>query len=68
MSFTADLVSDLCLREMRARGRAAVRRRLEVLVNAGIIGVAGADKVYHDAFGGRLKAVKDYEAKAKAGL
>jgi hypothetical protein len=31
---------------------------LEALVNAGLLGVAGAQKVYRDAFGGELKAVK----------
>jgi hypothetical protein len=44
---------------LRAAGRGCVRRRLEALVNAGVLGVAGAQKVYRDAFGGELKAVKD---------
>jgi hypothetical protein len=43
---------------LRAAGRGCVRRRLEVLVNSGLLGVAGAQKIYHDAFGGELKAVK----------
>jgi hypothetical protein len=28
------------------------------MVNSGVLGVAGAQKVYHDAFGDTLKAVK----------
>ena len=43
---------------LRAVGRGPVRRRLEILVNAGLLGVAGAQKIYRDAFGGELKAVK----------
>ena len=65
---TEELISNMCLYVFRQSGKAAVRRRLEALVNADVIGVAGADKVYHDAFGDHLKAVKDYEAKARAGL
>ena len=47
---------------LRAAGRGCVRRRLEVLVNAGLLGVAGAQKVYRDAFGGELKAIKAAKA------
>lgn len=43
---------------MRAAGRGKVRRRLEDMVNANILGVVGAQKVYRDVFGGELKAVK----------
>jgi hypothetical protein len=43
---------------LRAAGRGCVRRRLEALVNAGMLGLAGAQKIYRDAFGGELKAVK----------
>ena len=46
------------LETLRSVGRGTLRRHLEVLVNAQIIGVAGAQKVYRDAFGGELKAVK----------
>ena len=53
----ASVTSD-SLAVLRAEGRGPVRRRLEVLVNSGLLGVAGAQKVYRDAFGGELKAVK----------
>jgi hypothetical protein len=43
---------------MRSEGRGPLRRRLEVLLNAQIIGVAGAQKVYRDAFGAELIAIK----------
>lgn len=51
-------VREASLAELRAAGRGHVRRRLEALVNADIIGLAGAQKVYRDAFGGELMAVK----------
>lgn len=54
----AELAMVESLAVLRAAGRGRVRHRLECLVNAGILGVAGADKVYFDAFGGHLKAVK----------
>ena len=55
---TTCVVSD-SLSVLRAAGRGRVRRRLETLVNEGILGVGGAQKIYKDAFGGELKAVKD---------
>jgi hypothetical protein len=57
------VVSD-SLSVLRAAGRGAVRRRLETLVNEGILGVGGAQKIYKDAFGGELKAVKDHSKKS----
>lgn len=48
----------LSLSEIRAAGRANVRRRLEALVNSDVLGLAGAQKVWHDAFGGTLIGVK----------
>lgn len=44
---------------LRKAGRGAVRRRLEVLVNDEVVGVKGAQRVYRDAFGDELVAVKD---------
>ena len=58
-AFAGALIVSESLFLLRAAGRSAVRRRLEVLVNEGILGVGGAQKVYRDAFGGELKAVKD---------
>ena len=58
-AFAGALIASESLFLLRAAGRSAVRRRLEVLVNEGILGVGGAQKVYRDAFGGELKAVKD---------
>jgi hypothetical protein len=55
---SADEVAQASLMVIRTAGRGQVRRRLEVLVNTGILGLEGAQKVYRDAFGGRLKAVK----------
>jgi hypothetical protein len=43
---------------LRRAGRGHVRRRLEQLVNDDIIGFAGAQKIYRDAFGGELKAIR----------
>ena len=43
---------------LRAEGRGPLRRRLEVLVNTNMIGVAGAQKIYRDAFNGELKVIK----------
>ena len=43
---------------LRRAGRGHVRRRLEKLVNDDIIGFAGAQKIYRDAFGGTLEAIK----------
>lgn len=57
------VVSD-SLSVLRAAGRGAVRRRLEALVNDGILGVGGAQKIYKAAFGGELKAVKDHSKKS----
>ena len=43
----------------RSLGPRQLLRKLEQMVNDGIITVAGANRVYKDAFGWRLKAVKD---------
>jgi hypothetical protein len=48
----------LNLEVIRGAGRARVRRRLEAMVNDGILGLAGAQMVYRAAFGDRLVAVK----------
>jgi hypothetical protein len=53
-----DLVRSLALCACRAAGRARVRRRLERLVNEDVIGLAGAQKIYREAFGDHLVAVK----------
>jgi hypothetical protein len=53
------IVASDSLEVLRAAGRGCVRRRLEVLVNSGLLGVAGAQRVYLDAFGDRLIAVKE---------
>ena len=44
---------------LRAVGRGNLRRRLEVMVNDGRLGVAGAQKVYFDVFGDKLKVIRD---------
>jgi hypothetical protein len=59
MEYARASVAADSLAVLRAAGRGCVRRRLEALVNAGVLGVAGAQQVYRDAFGGELKAVKD---------
>lgn len=57
-SLSTNEVATVSLEALRAEGRGRLRRRLEVMVNSGVLGVAGAQKVYHDAFGDTLKAVK----------
>lgn len=47
----------LCLATLRAAGRGRVRLHLEVLVNRAVLTVAEAQRVWQDAFGGRLLAV-----------
>jgi siroheme synthase (precorrin-2 oxidase/ferrochelatase) len=44
---------------LRTSGKKRVRSRLENLVNADIIGVAGAQKIYQEAFGDHLIAIKE---------
>jgi hypothetical protein len=56
--YASDVIAHESLAVLRAAGRGHVRRRLEVLINSGLLGVVGAQKVYRDAFGGELKAVK----------
>ena len=56
---TAELVETHWVETLRSAGRARVRRRLEALVNEDILGVAGAQLVYRNVFGGELKAVKE---------
>lgn len=51
-------IKELCLKALRAEGRQKVKQRLEVLVNSDIIGLAGAQKIYKDAFGGKIVGVK----------
>ncbi len=58
-------LASLNLAVIRAAGRAHVLARLESLVNQGMIGVAGAQKVYRDAFGGHVIAVKDMRPEAR---
>jgi hypothetical protein len=55
---TVCFAASIALSEIRAAGRSAVRRRLEALVNADVLGLAGAQKVYKDAFGGTLIGIK----------
>lgn len=55
---TIGFAAAIALAEIRAAGRGTVRRRLEVLVNTDILGLAGAQKVWRDAFGGELIGVK----------
>jgi hypothetical protein len=52
-------VTSFTLELLRAEGKGRVRARLEALVNADVIGLAGAQKVYREAFGDRLVAVKE---------
>lgn len=56
---TAGFAASIALAEIRAAGRANVRRRLEALLNDDMLGLKGVQKVWHDAFGGTLMAVKD---------
>jgi hypothetical protein len=39
---------------LRTQGKERVRQRLEHLIDTGMIGSAGADKVYRDVFGDHL--------------
>ena len=43
---------------LRAQGRNRVRQRLEVNVNADLITLQGAQKLYREVFGGELVGVK----------
>ena len=54
-----DATKTLCLVTIIARGRGFTRRTLEAMVNAGKITVEDAQKVWTDAFGGKLIAVPD---------
>ena len=58
MTTKIELSDDYVRAVLRSVGRGHVRRRLEVLVNSGLLGVSGAQKVYRDVFGDELKAVK----------
>jgi hypothetical protein len=52
-------LAEVALNVLRVQPKNRVRRRLELLLNDDMIGVAGAQKVYRDAFGDELIAVKD---------
>jgi len=47
---------------MRRQGRGNLRRSLESLLNQGLITVAGAQKIYAEAFGDRLEVAKSRSA------
>jgi hypothetical protein len=57
MTLTLEQLTALQLGFLRAQGRNVLRQRLEALVNADLITLAGAQRVYHDVFGGTLVAV-----------
>ena len=44
---------------MRAAGKEVLLAKLEEMLNADLIGVEGARKIWRDCFGGDLQAVKD---------
>jgi hypothetical protein len=55
---TAEVIKIDSLALLRAAGPGPVRRRLETLVNADVVGLAGAQKIYREAFGYELIAEK----------
>lgn len=48
-----------CIHILQLAGKERARQRLEELLNAGVIGPVGAQRIYLEAFGAKLAVVKD---------
>jgi hypothetical protein len=56
---TNEVLYSMNLTAIRARGKKQFVFQLQALYDADILGLAGVQKIYHDAFGGRLVGVKE---------